>query len=79
MWDNTPIKSCSTANNIECDSLNACRGIQKLMKIEVIHNKKLNQQLNTRDKYQGAEIKINILFQMQKKWLSKFRNFSGNC
>ena len=42
------------------------RQSQKLMKFEVIHIKKLKQQLNTREKYQGAEIKFNILFQMQK-------------
>ena len=43
------VECCGTWHNVKWEILDACRGVEKLMTIEVI--KKLKPQLNTRDEY----------------------------
>ena len=57
------VERCGTAHDIEREILDAYRGANKLMIIQLIHIKKLKPQLNTRDEYRGID--IGVLNEMQ--------------
>ena len=52
------VKCCGTTYNLKWEILDACRGVEKLMTIEAIYNKKLKPQLNTRDEYRERELTL---------------------
>ena len=49
---------CGATHNVKWEILDACRGVEKLMTIEVIYIKKLKPQINTRDEYRGRELTL---------------------
>ena len=52
------VECCGTTHNVKWETLDACRGVEKLMTMEAIYIKKLKPQLNTRDKYRGRELTL---------------------
>ena len=46
------------AHNYEWEILDACRGVEKLMKIEAQYIKQLKPQLNTHDEYRVRELTL---------------------
>ena len=52
------IECCGTAQKIEWEILDACRGVEKLLTIETIQIKRLKPQLNTRKEYRGRELTL---------------------
>ena len=52
------VECFGTTHNVKWETLDACRGVEKLMTIEAIYIKKLKPQLNTRDEFRGRELTL---------------------
>ena len=52
------VECCGTTHNVKWEILDACRGVEKLMKIEAIYIKRVKPQLNTRGEYRGRELTL---------------------